>query len=197
MNNWKRGDTVKITEENFIDQMKKGDEKALEYVIDNYGWVLKTVLKKHLFYIMDYYEECMNDCLLAIWENVHNYNPEKATFINWIGAIAKYKSIDYARKHLKNLENRSIEDVNIAVEDNSIIEILENEISEETEKMLKNLSDEDRRIFEKRYLEDKGIDEISKDTGFSESVIYNRLSRARRKIRKIIKVGGDCKNEGV
>ncbi len=37
---------LKITEENFIGEMKKGNEKALEYVIDNYAWILKTVLKK-------------------------------------------------------------------------------------------------------------------------------------------------------
>ena len=62
---------LKITEENFIGEMKKGNEKALEYVIDNYAWILKTVLKKHLFYIPNLYDECMNDCLFAIWENIH------------------------------------------------------------------------------------------------------------------------------
>lgn len=188
---------MKITEENFIEQMKKGDEKALEYVIDNYAWILKTVLKKHLFYIMDYYEECMNDCLLAIWENIHSYNPEKSSFKNWIGGIAKYKSIDYTRKYLKDLETTNIEDVNITVEDNFIKEILQNEISEETQKMLQNLSNEDRKILEKRYLKDKEMDEISKDTGLSKSILYNRLSRIRKKIHKEIKLGGDYKNEGL
>jgi RNA polymerase sigma factor (sigma-70 family) len=188
---------LKITEENFIEQMKKGNEKALEYVIDNYGWVLKTVLKKHLFYIMDHYEECMNDCLLAIWENVHSYNPEKSDFKNWIGGIAKYKSIDYTRKYLRDLETGNIEDIDVVAEDNPLIEILKNEIDEEVEKMLQNLSEEDRKIFVKYYLKDREIDEISRDTGLSKSVLYNRLSRGRRKIRKKVMMGGDCKNEGL
>lgn len=187
---------LKITEKNFIEQMKKGNEKALEYVIDNYGWVLKTVLKKHLFYIMDYYDECMNDCLLAIWDNIHNYNPEKSDFRNWMGGIAKYKSIDYARKYLGDLETKNIEDIDVVAEDNPLIEILKNEISGEVEKMLQNLSNEDRKIFEKYYLKDRGIDEISRDTGLSKSVLYNRLSRGRRKIRKKVMMGGGCKNEG-
>ncbi len=42
---------MQITEENFVAQMKKKNEKALEYVIDHYAWVLKTVIKKHLFYL--------------------------------------------------------------------------------------------------------------------------------------------------
>ena len=73
---------LKITEENFVVEMKKGNEKALEYVIDNYAWIIKTVLKKHLFYIMDYYQECMNDCLLAAWENMDYYDPKKSSFKN-------------------------------------------------------------------------------------------------------------------
>ncbi len=76
----------------------------------------------------------MNDCLLAIWENIHSYDPKRSSFKNWIGGIAKYKSIDYTRKYLKDLENENIEDVIIPTEDNSIKEILKSEIREETEK---------------------------------------------------------------
>ena len=39
---------MKIDELNYIDQLRMKNEKALEYVIDNYGWILKTVVKKHL-----------------------------------------------------------------------------------------------------------------------------------------------------
>ena len=89
---------LSITEENFIEQMKKKNEKALKYVIDNYAWILKTVIKKHLHYLPNFYEECMNDCLLAIWENIDCYDSNKSSFKNWVGGIARYKSIDYARK---------------------------------------------------------------------------------------------------
>lgn len=174
---------MRIVEENFIEEMKKGNEEALEYVIDNYGWILKTVLKKHLFYIMDYYDECMNDCLLAIWQNIENYDPDKSSFKNWVGGIGKYKSIDYTRKYLKDLETKNIEDFNISTKNHPLKEIFKNEVSQETEKMLNGLSKENREIFKKIYFEDKNMDEISKDTGFSKSVLYNRLSRGRKKMR--------------
>ncbi|MDD4049313.1 MAG: sigma-70 family RNA polymerase sigma factor [Clostridia bacterium] len=173
---------MQITEENFIEQMKKRNEKALEYLIDNYAWVLKTVLKKHLFKLMDRYHECMNDCLLAIWENVHYYNPEKASFKNWIGGIAKYKSIDYIRKYIGDLENKNIEDVTISMDDNSLKSILEKEVKEEIEDLLCCLSAEDQMIFKKRYLMEEGVSEISEDTGLSKSVLYNRISRGKKKI---------------
>lgn len=186
---------LKINEENFIDQMKKGNEKALDYVIDNYAWILKSVLKKHLFHLMDFYEECMNDCLLAIWENINYYNPEKSSFKNWIGGIAKYKSIDYVRKYLKEMEKENIEDINIPVEDDCLKEILITEIREETEKILRNLSQKDQVIFRELYFEDKNMDEISKDTGISKPVLYNRISRGKKKIRNEINIQGGYENE--
>ncbi|MDD4169973.1 MAG: hypothetical protein PHD36_06935 [Desulfotomaculaceae bacterium] len=89
---------MKITEENFVAQLQMRNQNALAYVIDHYAWILKTVIKKHLFYLPDLYEECMNDCLLAIWNNIGNYAPERNSFKNWVGGIAKYKSTPYAAK---------------------------------------------------------------------------------------------------
>ena len=187
---------MKITEENFIEQLKKGNEKALDYVIDNYAWILKTVIKKHLFNLPNYYEECMNDCLMGIWENICYYDPKKSSFKNWVGGIAKYKSLNYVRKYLKDLENENIENIILPAEDNALKEILENEISTETEKMLKSLSEEDRGIFIKLYLEDKNMDEVSFDTGLAKPVIYNRLSRGKKKMREALSIKGGPGNEG-
>jgi len=187
---------LKITEDNFVEQLKKGNEKALEYVIDNYAWILKTVIKKHLFKLPDCYEECMNDCLLGIWNNICYYDPKKSSFKNWVGGIAKYKSLNYVRKYLRDLGNQDLESVVIPTEDNAIREILVKEVDIETEKMLKSLSKQDREIFIKLYFEDKTMDEISNDTGLSKSVIYNRLSRGKKKMRNAVSIKGGSSNEG-
>jgi RNA polymerase sigma-70 factor (ECF subfamily) len=181
---------MKITEENFIIQLKKRNQRALEYVIDNYAWIIKTVLNKHLYNLKEYYDECMNDCILAIWHNIQYFDPEKSSFKNWVGGIAKHKSIDYMRKYLRDLEELSLEEQVILIEDKAIKEIIENEISEETEKMLSRLSKEDREIFIKLYFENKDLNRVSKDTGLSKPVLYNRISRAKRKIRKEFSIKG-------
>jgi RNA polymerase sigma factor (sigma-70 family) len=106
---------LRITEENFVAQIKLRNEDALEYVLDHYGWILKTVIKRHLASLPNLYEECMNDCLLAIWNNIEQFDPARNSFQNWAGAIAKYKAIDYVRKHLKELESKNIEDMVIPV----------------------------------------------------------------------------------
>lgn len=181
---------LQITEDNFIEQIKKKNEKALEYVIYNYGWVLKSVIKKHLYYLPDYHEECLNDCLMSIWENICYYDPEKSSFKNWIGGVAKYKALNYVRKYLRDLENENIENITVSIEDNALKAILTKELSLETEKMLECLSEEDREIFIKLYFEEKNMDEISCDTGLAKPVLYNRLSRGRKKMRQAFSLKG-------
>lgn len=188
---------LKITEENFIQEMKSGNEKSLDYVIDNYAWIIKTVLKNHLHYIPNYYEDCMNDCLLAIWENIDSYSPEISAFKNWVGGIAKYKAIDYKRKYLKEMKNKNIEDEIIPVEDKSLEKIISKEISEETEEMLNLLSPEDKNIFKKLYIEEFNMDEVSDKTGLTKSVIYNRISRGRKKIKNLFNLKGGKDSEKV
>ena len=61
--------------------------------------------------------------------------------------------------------------------------------------MLCSLSKEDRDIFKKLYFEDRDMDEVSRDTGLSKSILYNRISRGKKKIRREIK--GVYKNEGL
>lgn len=181
---------LQITEDNFIEQIKKKNEKALEYVIYNYGWVLNSVIKKHLYYLPDYHEECLNDCLMSIWENICYYDPEKSSFKNWIGGVAKYKALNYVRKYLRDLENENIENITVFTEDNALKAILTKELSLETEKMLECLSEEDREIFIKLYFEEKNMDEISCDTGLAKPVLYNRLSRGRKKMRQAFSLKG-------
>ena len=54
---------MKITEENFIAQLKMRNQDTLVYVIDHYAWILKPVIKKHLFYLPNLYEECFFDLM--------------------------------------------------------------------------------------------------------------------------------------
>ena len=45
---------MKINEENFIIQLRRKNEKALDYVIDNYGWIIKSIVKKHLYNFVEH-----------------------------------------------------------------------------------------------------------------------------------------------
>lgn len=178
---------MKINEENFLNQLKKKNEKALDYVIDTYGWIIKSVIKKHLYNLQSVQDECINDVLLGLWNNIDKFDENKSEFKNWIAGIAKFKAIDYKRKYLRELDNENVDDLNITVDD-SIHELLKNELSLEMQEMMNSLNERDRELFYKLYVEEIEVDKVSQETGIKRDVIYNRVSRAKKKLRDIFKL---------
>lgn len=174
---------MKIDELNYIDQLRMKNEKALEYVIDNYGWIIKTVVKKHLYNLTNVQEECINDILLGIWNNISSFNKEKSDFKNWVAGIAKFKCIDYKRKYLRDLENGNLENITLSAKDFTE-DLLKNEISEEIQSILNCLGEKDKDIFYKLYVEEMDMQQVIKETGIKQANIYNRLSRAKKKIKQ-------------
>ena len=50
------------------------------------------------------------------------------------------------------------------------------------------LKDEDRNLFFKLYVENMDIDKVSEATGLNRDVIYNRISRGKKKIKSLFKI---------
>ena len=159
-------------------------QEALLYVIDVYGGLIKSVISKHLFAMPDKIDECLDDVLLNIWENISSFDESRSTFKNWAAAVAKYRAVDYLRKYRQELQQVNIEDVLLPQEDAMLERLVQEEISEEMESLLSCLSESDRSLFWKLYVEEKPIEEVSQETGMKKAVIYNRISRGKRRVRK-------------
>lgn len=175
---------MKIGESNYIEQLCLHNEEALMYVVDVYGGLLKSVISKHLFAVPDRVEECLNDVLLNIWEHTSSFDEGRNSFKNWAAAIARYQAIDYLRKYQRELQQVEIEDTLVSDEDVMLERLIDEEISEEMESLLSCLNEKDRILFWKLYVEEKPMEAVSQETGIKKSVIYNRLSRGKRRIRK-------------
>jgi RNA polymerase sigma-70 factor (ECF subfamily) len=183
---------MKISEKNFLKQLRRRDEKALLYVIDQYGGLLHSIVGKHLYTTHDGQEECLNDIFYAIWENIESYNEEKSSFKNWIAGIARYKSIDYLRKYLKTAGRHiNLEEWVSAGEkaceqqvDDGFLSVEEKHFSKEMEQMLGLLKPSDQELFLKHFFEEKNLDEISREMGVKKDILYNHISRGKQRIRK-------------
>lgn len=186
---------MKIDENNFIKQLENRNQKALYYVMEKYGWVIKSIVKKHMYNMKNMQGECINDILLGVWNNIESFECNRGDFKNWLAGICRFKCIDYKRKYLKELNHENINDLNISRDDVEE-KALENELSSELESLLDCLSEKDRDIFYKAYVEKMDVDEVSREFGVKKHVIYNRISRSRIKIRNIFslrkKGGAGC-----
>lgn len=169
-----------------IKYIKNKKEKGLELLIKNYGGLIKAIVRKHLSSISYYEEECFDDILISIWNNINSFNGQ-GSFKSWIGVISKFKAIDYKRKYLKLNSFENIDDIVIADDINVSDEIILKELKEEIHSLMDNLKEEDKQIFIRYYLKEESIEIISKDMSLKKDVIYNKLSRGRKKLGNILR----------
>ena len=179
---------MKITDDNYVELMKRGNEKALQYFIDNFGWIVKSIVCDKLKGHEPEQEECMNDVFLAIWENVSYYDSSRAAFTTWVSAVTRYRILNYRRKLANARWNEDIDGVQLMGDmdvDDSFLLAEE----EEYQMLLRGLSDEDQEIFMRLFWEEQDHDEISREMQIPKDRLYNRISRGKKKLRRTIGQG--------
>lgn len=177
---------MKVDEKNFIKEIKKKNNKGLEYVVDNYSnlvfKIIYDVLNSNFYF--SYVEECANDVFWAVWTNINSFDEEKGSFKNWIGAIAKYKAIDYGRKLYRESTDQPIDDYSFSDEVSTEGIIVEKENNKELLQAIDLLNDEDREIFIRRYFLQEDIENIAKEFGVNRNLVDKRLSRGRQFLKE-------------
>ncbi|QJA10009.1 sigma-70 family RNA polymerase sigma factor [Romboutsia sp. CE17] len=171
-----------MQDELIIKYIKKKKEKGMELLIDNYRGIITAIVRRHLGVLINYEEECVDDVLLSIWDNIKSFDNSKNSFKNWICAISKYKAIDYKKKYLSKIEYMDMSETIYYIDE----QLLKSEIEEEVNDILSHLNESDRTLFKQHYLEGHTLKEIAFKHNISVSNIYNRISRGRKKIRERI-----------
>lgn len=175
---------MKITEKNFIAQLRRGNEKALEYVVDQYGGFILAVVRKQLYQLPEQQQECVNDVLFAVWQHIDSYDETRSTFQNWVGGICRFKAIDCRRSWLKQLREQPLETAEELPDSRWDAELLEQEILEEIEDMLTCLNETDQQLFQQLFIDDLPVRDVAEAFGISKDALYNRVSRGRKQIRE-------------
>lgn len=172
-----------ITEENYIKEMQKGNEKALWYFIEHYGWIVKSIIHKMMAGYPEEQEECMNDTFLAIWKNVRHYDIERAAFTTWVAGVVRYQVL----AHIRNLKVKpyvDIDSIELMGDENIMSRVFDQDEKEEFMTLLEGLSEEDRKIFTQLFWEECTYDEVSQKMAMPIDRIYSRVSRGKKKLRK-------------
>lgn len=178
---------MEINERNFVRQLKKKNEQALLYVIDHYGWVLKTVVKRQMGTLPHLWDDCMNDTLLAVWDNIDSFDPVRSEFQNWLAGVCGFKALTYVRKYINASREDLVEQMPEWEDEAAGREFLRREYEEEVNRILSYLKDEDAMIFRLVYLEELTMDEVARRMNMSKTVIYGRISRGRKQLRQAVR----------
>ena len=78
------------------------------------------------------------------------------------------------------MDTVNLEDVVLVEENDLLMELLDKEISEETENMLACLKPMDREIFMEIYFREERPEKVGEKIGISKSAVYNHLSRGKK-----------------
>ena len=175
---------MRANEDNFIRLLRQRKEEGILYVIEAYGGLIHSVVWKRLSGFPDKAEECMNDIFLGIWQNIDRFDEKKGSFAKWAAGVARLEAIDMLRKIQREKSTVSIEDVEILQEDRALLDLVEQEISEETEAVLKCLSPKDKELFRRIFIEQENPEAVGNAMGMSRDNVYVRIFRGKKKIRR-------------
>lgn len=172
---------MKLNHNNYVTLLKQGKEEALSYFIEKDGWIVKSIIHKNGLLSEEECMECMNDTFLAIWQNIGKYDENRAAFTTWLAGVSRYCLLNYLKKKSK-IEYVSLDEV--IIEDYEAAGEEKEEEREEFKKLLKGLSQRDQKIFMRLFWDDMNYEEVCREFHMERDVLYNRVSRGKRKLRK-------------
>lgn len=123
-------------------------------------------------------EEIVADVFVVLWKNTGRIDLQKGTLRSYLAAVAR----NFALKRInRKMDHTSLEDIELSDGKNFMEENFHN--NWET---VMSLGEPDSEIFVRRYKFDEKIKDISKAMGLNISTVKTRLSRGKRKLRKML-----------
>ena len=176
----KEGFRIK-NEAKLLRRLKAGESAALGRIMEAYTPYVAAIVRNIIDPPLqeEDVEEVVADVFLALWRNADDVGDGK--LCPWLAAVTRNRAKDKLRAlHLTlPLEDDALE---LAVEGPET-EIVRQEAILVTKEAVDALGEPDRSIFRRYYYLYQKTDEIAADLGLKPSVVRNRLSRGREKIK--------------
>jgi RNA polymerase sigma factor (sigma-70 family) len=179
----KAGDASGQTWDRMMAAAQVGDANAYKTLLAELAPWLRRYYARRLPPAMT--EDAVQDVLLAIHEKRHTYDPARP-FGPWLAAIARYKWID----RLRSLKAEAAEplDENIGVPDHEDAVIAGSTFQQ----LLTELKPPQAAAIRLVKLQGYSVEEASRATGQSVSLIKVNIHRGIKRLANIIKAAGDA-----
>lgn len=169
-------------EAELLQRLRNREKNSIDEAIRIYTPYLSTVLYHMAGNSLpkEDIEEIVADVFVALWKNAGRIDLQKGTLRSYLAAVAR----NFALKRInRKLDHTSLEDIELSDGKNFIEENFHNNYVWET---VMSLGEPDSEIFVRRYKFDEKIKDISKAMGLNISTVKTRLSRGKRKLRKML-----------
>lgn len=168
-------------EKKLLLRLKNKEAKAIEEAIEIYTPHLATVLYNMVGsrIFKEDVEEIVSDVFIVLWQNADYIDLEKGTVKSYIVAMARNFALKRSNKKkdyicLDDVELSTDEFVEPASDDDFLW------------KAVMSLGEPDNEIFVRYYKFDEKLKNIAKETGLNISTVKTKLSRGKRKLKRIL-----------
>jgi RNA polymerase sigma-70 factor (ECF subfamily) len=177
---------MNLNEEQMVIELKKGNNKILECIMNQYG----DSLKRFVFLMIkdkDLAEDIVQNSFIRFYYNVHRFkgNASIYTYLykivlnecrqkmrkNWFKKVILLEKWEKEQRSISNFEETKIDRLILG-------------------QCIHKLKVKDREVILLYYYEDLSIDNICQITGEKQGTIKSRLKRARDKLKVYLKEAG-------
>lgn len=160
------------TDEEWMEDYKKGNDKAFEVLYEKYSPLVWTYVKRRIR------ASEASDLYQKIWQRLHEKRElySGTPFAPWFFVLIKNLLIDEYR----SLDRKNRTDLN----DQIIEKIYSKKDDVELDELLKILPLDSQKLVRDYYIEGVSYEEIEEKTGLSQMNLRQRLSRAMKVLRK-------------
>lgn len=179
-----------MKEAKLLQRVQNGEAAALGEIMEFYTPYVSAIVRNIIDPPLqeEDVEEVVADVFLSLWRNASDVEDGKLR--PWLAAVTRNRSKDKLRSlHLNlPLEDDALE----LVVDGPEEETVRQEAILATKEAVDALEEPDRSIFRRYYFLYQKTDEIAADMGLKPSVVRNRLSRGRGKLKTLLAERGLC-----
>ena len=129
----------------FIERLKQGDPEGADRLMQQYKPLIVYLISPILSNERDR-EDCLSEVFMKVLENIHQYDPGKASFTTWLTAITRNAALNRLRQN-RNRREEPMDDGLASGTPTPEEEVLRKERKEALQDALSELSRKDRLLF--------------------------------------------------
>lgn len=158
---------------------------------NEFARLLVTYDREMLRYIMaliprrDDAEEILQRAALVLWERFEEFDQERE-FLPWALRVCYFEVLNFRKEKARSRLVFSEEVMGLLVQSRTEQQALLDQRRSALSGCLAKLSDEDRRLLERRYTDSATIQSLSEECGKTAKSLYRRLDRVRELVLKCV-----------
>ncbi len=179
---------IVISDDKLVTDMRRGDETALERIIDRYTAYVGTIVWNIVGERLDKADakEVVSEVFYTLWQNAGRIQPGRLK--SYLSKIARSRAVDALRRLRQEMP---LEDdlVQIPIKGPESDVIREEEYAA-LRQALEEMPEPDRTIFIRHYYSYQKTSHIAQAMGINVNTVQSKLRRGRERLRRKLTEGG-------